>query len=230
MGNKVQKSSFDQKLVDKLMEETGLEREVIIAWRKQFLMACPSETGLEREVIIAWRKQFLMACPSGKMGRKDFYKFYRSLRVESDDKVKEIANFVFTAFDRDSNGKIDFNEFLCKLKNIEINKTKNVFFDKKKGGYAITSLGTMRQKLDYVFSIYDKDKNNSIDRKEMIGVISAMYDLLGKSKEDYSPERCVEDIFSLIDVNKDRSLTKDEFIDGVMKNPYLSDIISPFNE
>ncbi|CAF5124351.1 unnamed protein product, partial [Rotaria socialis] len=60
----------------------------------------------------------------------DFFKFYRSLRVESDDKVKEIANFVFTAFDRDSNGKIDFTEFLC--------------------GYTITSLGTMRQKLDYV--------------------------------------------------------------------------------
>lgn len=54
-----------------------------------------------------------MACPSGKMNRKDFYKFYRTLRVESDEKVKEIANFVFTAFDRDSNGKIDFTEFLC---------------------------------------------------------------------------------------------------------------------
>lgn len=56
-----------------------------------------------------------MACPSGRMGRKDFFKFYRSLRVESEDKVKEIANFVFTAFDRDSNGKIDFTEFLCKF-------------------------------------------------------------------------------------------------------------------
>ena len=54
-----------------------------------------------------------MACPSGKMNRKDFYKFYRTLRVESDEKVKEIANFVFAAFDRDSNGKIDFTEFLC---------------------------------------------------------------------------------------------------------------------
>ncbi len=49
------------------------------------------------------------------MGQKDFFKFYRSLRVESEEKVKEIANFVFTAFDRDSNGKIDFTEFLCKL-------------------------------------------------------------------------------------------------------------------
>jgi Ca2+-binding EF-hand superfamily protein len=63
--------------------------------------------------LILDRKQFLIACSSGKMNRKQFYKFYRTLRVESDDKVKEIANFVFTAFDRDSNGKIDFTEFLC---------------------------------------------------------------------------------------------------------------------
>jgi len=91
-------------------------------------------------------------------------------------------------------------------------------------------LGTLRQKLDYVFAIYDRDKNNSIDRNEMEGVITAMYDLLGKSKDDYPPARCVDDVFSLIDVNHDHSLTKDEFIEGVLKNPYISDIISPFNE
>ena len=66
-------------------------------------------------LLIEYRKQFLMACPSGKMNRKQFYKFYRTLRVESDDKVKEICNFVFAAFDRDSNGKIDFTEFLCRF-------------------------------------------------------------------------------------------------------------------
>ena len=33
MGNKVQKSTLDQSLLDTLMQETGLEREVIIAWR-----------------------------------------------------------------------------------------------------------------------------------------------------------------------------------------------------
>lgn len=98
------------------------------------------------------------------------------------------------------------------------------------GGYAITSLGTMRQKLEYVFAIYDKDKKNSISRENMIRVISAMYDLSGKSKTEYPPQRCVEDVFSLIDVNNDQTLTKEEFIDGVMKNPYLSDLISPFNE
>ena len=33
MGNKIQRSPLDQNILDKLMEETGLEREVIIAWR-----------------------------------------------------------------------------------------------------------------------------------------------------------------------------------------------------
>ncbi len=33
MGNKIEKSSLDPNLLDKLMDETGLEREVIIAWR-----------------------------------------------------------------------------------------------------------------------------------------------------------------------------------------------------
>ena len=67
------------------------------------------------DVLWCARKQFLLACPSGKMNRKKFFKFYRTLRVESEEKVKEIANFVFTAFDRDANGKIDFSEFLCML-------------------------------------------------------------------------------------------------------------------
>lgn len=88
----------------------------------------------------------------------------------------------------------------------------------------------MRQKLEYVFAIYDKEKKNSINRKDMIKIITAMYDLSGKSKSDYSPERCVEDVFALIDVNHDQNLTKEEFVEGVMKNPYLSDLISPFHD
>ena len=33
MGNKMEKSRLDQTMLDKLIDETGLEREVIIAWR-----------------------------------------------------------------------------------------------------------------------------------------------------------------------------------------------------
>ena len=33
MGNKIAKNRFDQSVIDKLIDDTGLEREVIIAWR-----------------------------------------------------------------------------------------------------------------------------------------------------------------------------------------------------
>jgi hypothetical protein len=33
MGNKIDKNRFDQDVIDKLIADTGLEREVIIAWR-----------------------------------------------------------------------------------------------------------------------------------------------------------------------------------------------------
>lgn len=34
MGNKIEKKNrFDQTVIDKLIDDTGLEREVIIAWR-----------------------------------------------------------------------------------------------------------------------------------------------------------------------------------------------------
>jgi hypothetical protein len=33
MGQKVVKNTLDPDILDKLIEETGLEREVIIAWR-----------------------------------------------------------------------------------------------------------------------------------------------------------------------------------------------------
>ena len=40
MGNKIEKTPLDQQLLDKLMEETGLEREVIIAWRFGIILVC----------------------------------------------------------------------------------------------------------------------------------------------------------------------------------------------
>ena len=64
----------------------------------------------------------------------------------------------------------------------------------------------------------DSDKDGVIDDHEFLKVIEAMYGFKGKSKKEYPPEKCVRDIFSRIDGNGDRKLTKNEFIEGCLEN------------
>ncbi|KAL7668153.1 hypothetical protein ACOME3_008868 [Neoechinorhynchus agilis] len=168
------------------------------------------KTGLEEDVLSAWKKQFYRDCPSGKMGKRDFFKFYKSLRTEPDGKIKRLANFIFKAFDRDDSGYIDFKEFI--------------------EGYAITSMGDERSKLEYIFALYDQDKNNTIDKREVTVVLERIYDLMSIDRELFPPAIFVEQIFSeLGDSTNKKVISKEEFINGCLKNPTFIEKLSPFN-
>ncbi len=71
---------------------------------------------------------------------------------------KILTDFFFLvgvlAFDRDNNGFLTFNEFLI--------------------GYAITSKGDLKQKLEYAFEMYDADNNGILSRKEIKEVVVGM--------------------------------------------------------
>lgn len=144
-----------------------------------------------------------------KKDKKQFYKFYKVLRCGSEEKLSKITDYVFRCFDKDGNGSLDFSEFLI--------------------AYSITSMGDAKQKLEFVFSFYDKDHSGSIEESEFLKVIQAMYEFRGKNKKTYPPDKCVKDIFECIDRNGDKKLTKDEFIDGCIKNQHIAELISPFD-
>ena len=69
-----------------------------------------------------------------------------------------------------------------------------------------------------LIKIKDCDKDGYITDTEFLKVIEAMYEFKGKNKKEYPPEKCVRDIFRLIDDNGDRRLTKEEFIQGCLDN------------
>ncbi len=58
------------------------------------------------------------------------------------------------AFDSDNNGFLTFNEFLI--------------------GYAITSKGDLKQKLEYAFELYDADNNGVLTSNEINEVVVGM--------------------------------------------------------
>lgn len=41
--------------------------------------------------------------------------------------------------------------------------------------------GTINEKLNFIFKIYDQNEDEFIDKKEMLTIVQAIYDMLGKS-------------------------------------------------
>jgi Ca2+-binding EF-hand superfamily protein len=125
------------------------------------------------------------------------------------DNVCFFQRHVFKTFDTDSSGEIDFVEFLIAI--------------------SVTSQGDIREKLQMAFTMYDINKNGSIDRKEMEKIIEAIYDLLGEENRrgDNSPTERVKKIMSKLDKNNDGQLSSDEFIDGCMNDEFLRNLLAP---
>ena len=138
-------------------------------------------------------------CPKGMITLKQITEMY-SEYFEGD--AQEFACHVFRAFDDDGNGVIDFREFLSSL--------------------SITSRGTLEEKLDWAFSIYDIDGDGGISKEEMTKIILSIQKMYGDSlKEKEPPLRRTERIFHQFDTNNDGVLSLSEFKDGARSDPYL---------
>lgn len=166
-----------------------------------------NNTSYSRQQIEDWHRGFIHDCPNGKLEKKKFLAVYQKFYPEG--KADKFCSQVFQTFDSDGNGYIDFVEFL-----IAVN---------------ITSHGDVREKLRLAFEMYDINKNGKIDKKEMTKVVTAIYDLLGEEnrKGDNSPENRVKKIMEKLDVNDDKSISRDEFVEGCLKDDFLRQLLAP---
>ncbi|CAF2719028.1 unnamed protein product [Rotaria sp. Silwood2] len=169
-----------------------------------------SQTGLSQDEIRTWHEKFFHDNPDGRLDRAEFRNFFRLLRQESPDRLENICDHVFRAFDVDGNGYVEFGEFLL--------------------GFAICSRGDLRSRLDYAFECYDLDSNGYITEDEIEPVLRGMYALLGITHvEDYPPETVAKDLMTKLDITKDGRVTKDEFIHFLMKEGMYRNTINPFH-
>ncbi|TSL34587.1 Kv channel-interacting protein 4 [Bagarius yarrelli] len=84
-------------------------------------------------------------------------------------------------------------------------------------GLSILLRGTVQEKLNWAFNLYDINKDGYITKEEMLDIMKAIYDMMGKwtypiLKEE-TPRQHVEIFFQKMDKNKDGVVTIDEFID-----------------
>ncbi|XP_064209147.1 Kv channel-interacting protein 1b isoform X1 [Anguilla rostrata] len=169
----------------------------------EITMVCHRPEGLEqleaqtnfskRELQVLYRG-FKNECPSGVVNEETFKQIYAQFFPHGD--ASTYAHYLFNAFDTSSNGSIKFEDFVL--------------------GLSTLLRGSVTEKLQWTFNLYDINKDGYISKEEMTQIVSAIYDMMGKytypALKGDVPRQHVDAFFEKMDKNKDGVVTLEEFI------------------
>lgn len=173
-----------------------------------------NKAKIDHESVKVWYDKLKAACPNGKISKADTVSFLRSINSGKEEQIEKQATDIHKAFDANNDGIVDLREFLI--------------------GFALTSTGSLREKLKYVFRTYDQDKDGIINRKEIDRMVKIVARLHAKDDSNYTTQIIEDFKASLEELNRgkdpdDIQITSNDFIKLLMDNKDLCDILSPFN-
>eukprot|EP00041_Stephanoeca_diplocostata_P027652 m.765330 g.765330 ORF g.765330 m.765330 type:complete len:190 (-) comp23220_c1_seq30:456-1025(-) len=157
------------------------------------ISALEEDTHFSSEEIIQWHKEFIKDCPEGTLSREEFKDIYAQVFPFGNTSV--FADHVFDVFDESRSNTISFKEFIKAL--------------------SVTSRGSLEEKIDWAFRLYDLDKNEAVEYDEMVRVVESIYIMVGGSggheASDDSPESKVDKIFSLLGKEHTEAINREDF-------------------
>uniref|UniRef100_A0A8V5HHP6 Uncharacterized protein n=1 Tax=Melopsittacus undulatus TaxID=13146 RepID=A0A8V5HHP6_MELUD len=152
----------------------------------------------KRELRFLYRG-FKSECPSGLVDEETFTLIYSRFFPQGD--ASAYAHLLFDAFDADRNGALCFQDFVL--------------------GLSVLLRGTVQQKLQWAFNLYDINKDGCISKEEMLEILTSIYDMMGHSTrpmlQGCAPVEHVELFFQKMDRNGDGVVTFEEFLDTCLK-------------
>ncbi|CAL8330358.1 unnamed protein product [Lota lota] len=152
-----------------------------------------------RELQILYR-EFKNECPSGMVNEETFKTIYSRFFPHGDSSM--YAHFLFQAFDTQNNGAVSFEDFVT--------------------GLSIILRGSMTDKLNWAFNLYDLNNDGCITKEEMTDIMHSIYNMMGKhtypGMKDNAPKEHVDHFFRKMDRNNDGVVTMEEFIETCKKD------------
>uniref|UniRef100_A0AC34FWD3 EF-hand domain-containing protein n=1 Tax=Panagrolaimus sp. ES5 TaxID=591445 RepID=A0AC34FWD3_9BILA len=136
-----------------------LDLPVPLVYRPKSLAAvCEMTKFSKREVQIIYRS-FKQGCPNGIVSLKYFQEILSQFFPRGNP--KRYAEYVFKTFDRDGDHQINFEEFVT--------------------GLSVITRGTMDEKIEWIFCLYDVNDRGIIGHAELLLVTQSIYELLGRN-------------------------------------------------
>ncbi|KAK2175737.1 hypothetical protein NP493_711g02040 [Ridgeia piscesae] len=148
---------------------------------------------------------FLKDFSEGCVCRREFIDTYhKAFPVAQPDDVQRYANYMFNAYDIDSDGEISFTDYMLTL--------------------SVCERGTIDEKLKWAFSLYDINGDGQISLSEATEILTAIHCLQGRGDRD-TAEKVARRIFRALDVNGDGLLSEAEFVVGAKNEPAVMDML-----
>ncbi|CAL4152291.1 unnamed protein product, partial [Meganyctiphanes norvegica] len=153
----------------------------------------------KKEIQLIYRG-FKQRCPTGLVDEEGFKNIFTQFFPQGD--ATGYAHYVFNTFKHNHQGQICFEDFLVSLSTI--------------------SRGSTQEKLQWIFGLYDVNQDGFITKPEMLEVVEAIYQMLGRQTVPQVPDNAavehVDKIFHLIDSNKDGAITMEELVTWVSRD------------
>ncbi|KAJ6668080.1 hypothetical protein lerEdw1_016401 [Lerista edwardsae] len=161
---------------DKIEDELEM---TTVCHRPEGLEQLEAQTNFTKRELQVLYRGFKNECPSGAVNEETFKQIYAQFFPHGDASM--YAHYLFNAFDTAQNGSVKFEDFVTAL--------------------SILLRGTVHEKLRWTFNLYDINKDGYINKEEMMDIVKAIYDMMGKYtypvlKED-APRQHVEVFFQV---------------------------------
>ena len=163
-------------------------------------------TNFDSHTIREWHTAFMQDCPDGQLTLPDLKKMYR--HIFPDGNTDDFCEHVMRVMDADSNGTVDFREFMI--------------------GISITSAGTPEEKLSWVFKMYDVDGGGTVDKTELINVLASISNVMVGSDVEFVKEahmRTYEKLFKKLESKSTGEMTEMEFIETCLMDNDLKTLL-----
>jgi Ca2+-binding EF-hand superfamily protein len=183
----------------------------IVPYRPQSLGCICKLTKFSRREIQLIYRSFKQRCPTGIITCPTFLDVYSQLFPHGHP--ANYARYVFRTFDKDDDHQISFEEFVT--------------------GLSIITRGSVEEKLDWIFELYDLNKVGSIGQQELFAVTRSVYELHGRNPDDANTKRDIRNrvlwLHNKLCSNGEVRISQARFIDACRNDKDLCESIQHLN-
>jgi Ca2+-binding EF-hand superfamily protein len=169
------------------------------------------DTKFSRKELQIMYRGFKQECPTGVVDEDTFKGIYAQFFPQGNSSL--YAHHVFKAFDQDNKGTISFQDFVC--------------------GLSVLARGSVEEKLEWAFGLYDINGDGYISRDEMLDIVTAIYNMMGKFAEpvidDTTTREHVDRVFQKMDINNDGLISIEEFMEACIKDENIFKSVTMFD-